>query len=153
MSALTGWAGRSGPNGRDRRHESGICAFPNGGGDFVARTPARLEDTRPNKVGSLDGTAPAAQFQITGRAGVPAPAGVEAVSLNITAANGENPFIGGGFVTVNGCTPGGTSNLNFGQGQTIPNAVITPLSPTGKICVYVYGRADILIDINGYFPS
>ncbi len=127
--------------------------FPNGGGDFVARTPVRLEDTRPNKVGSLDGTAPATQFQITGRAGVPAPAGVEAVSLNITAANGENPFIGGGFVTVNGCTPGGTSNLNFGQGQTIPNAVITPVSPTGKICVYVYGRADILIDINGYFPS
>ena len=53
-----------------------------------------------------------------------------------------------------GCaTPRPTaSNLNFTPGQAIPNAVITPVSPTGDICVYAYGTADIIIDINGYFP-
>ena len=43
------------------------------------------------------------------------------------------------------------SNLNFGQGQTVPNAVITPVSASGEICVYVYGRAHILVDINSFF--
>jgi len=27
--------------------------------------------------------------------------------------------------------------------------VVTPLSADGTICVYVYGKADVLIDVNG----
>ena len=35
----------------------------------------------------------------------------------------------------------------------MPNAVITPVSATGEVCVYVYGTAHILVDVNGYFPD
>jgi hypothetical protein len=43
------------------------------------------------------------------------------------------------------------SNINFTNRQTIPNAVIVPVDTNGNICVYVYGRAHILIDVNGWF--
>jgi len=32
----------------------------------------------------------------------------------------------------------------------VANAVIAPLSPTGTVCVYVHGRADVLVDVSGY---
>ncbi len=77
------------------------------------------------------------------------------MSLNVTVDGGELPTVGGGYVTVDGCaSPRPTaSNLHFGEGQTVPNAVITPVSPTGEVYVYVYGRADILVDANGWFPT
>ena len=37
------------------------------------------------------------------------------------------------------------------NGQTVPNAVIAPLSASGKVCFYVYGRAHLLVDVSGYF--
>ncbi len=45
------------------------------------------------------------------------------------------------------------SNLNFVAGQTIANAVIAPVSATGRICFYVYGTANLLADVSGYFPT
>ncbi|MEY2959286.1 MAG: hypothetical protein RLZZ01_1854, partial [Actinomycetota bacterium] len=44
-------------------------------------------------------------------------------------------------------------NLNFTNGQTIPNSVIAPLSPTGAVCLYVYGQADLLVDISGHLTG
>ena len=110
---------------------------------FEPVTPARLVDTRQDggtKVGSPDGSAGPLQVGVLGRGGLPG-AGVSAVSLNVTVDQGELPDAGFGFVTVDGCaTPRPTPrNLNFDQGQTVPNAVITPVSATGEICVYVYG--------------
>ena len=50
---------------------------------------------------------------------------VGAVALNMTAANGEDPNTGGGYVTVYPCgTRPDASHLHFTAGQTIPNAVI-----------------------------
>ena len=46
-----------------------------------------------------------------------------------------------------------TSTLNFRTGQTVANSMIAPVSTQGTICVYVYGKADILIDINGISQS
>jgi hypothetical protein len=43
--------------------------------------------------------------------------------------------------------------LNFVSGTTVANAVITPVSTSGEICVFVYGKADVLIDVNGYFAA
>ncbi|MGI9645715.1 MAG: S8 family serine peptidase, partial [Ilumatobacteraceae bacterium] len=123
--------------------------------DFDEVEPFRLEDTRGSaKVGSDDGSAGPLRFNVLGRGGLPA-SGVGAVSLNVTVTQGELPEAGGGFVTVDGCaTPRpNASNLNFGEGDTVPNAVITPVSPTGDVCVYVYGTSHILVDINGYFPE
>ena len=89
---------------------------------------------------------------MTGKGGVPS-SGVSAVALNVTAVSTEtNDF--GGFVTVYPCgTRPDASNLNFTSGQTIPNSVIAPVSGSGKVCFYVYGKAHLLADVSGYFPS
>ena len=80
--------------------------------------------------------------------------GIGAVALNVTVTDTENPTIGGGYVTVYPCgTRPDASNLNFTTGQTIPNAVIAPVSATGDICFYVYGTAHLLADVSGYFPN
>jgi hypothetical protein len=123
---------------------------------FVAVTPFRLEDTRPGgvKVGSADGSAGPLRFNVLNRGGLPG-SGVGAVSLNVTVVDGGLPTFGGGFATVDSCVMPrpNASNLNFGAGQTIPNSVITPVSATGEVCVYVFGTAHILVDISGYDPT
>jgi len=73
--------------------------------------------------------------------------------LNVTVVSGEAPDAGG-FVTVYPCgTRPDASNLNFVQGQTVPNAVIAPVSAQGKVCFYVYGKAHLIADVNGYFTQ
>jgi len=71
------------------------------------------------------------------------------VTLNITAVGTTAPDVGG-FLTVYPCgARPDTSTLNFRSGQIIANSVVTPVSANGTICVYVYGKADVLIDVNG----
>jgi hypothetical protein len=75
------------------------------------------------------------------------------VALNVTVVDGlTNDF--GGYVTVYPCgTKPEASNLNFTSGQIVPNAVIAPVSADGKVCIYVYGQAHILVDVSGYLAS
>ncbi len=121
---------------------------------FVPLTPARVLDTRAgSKVGNATGSAAALELSVLGKGGLPS-TGVAAVSLNVTVTEAENPTIGGGYVTVFPCgTRPDASNLNFVAGQTVPNAVIAPVSATGTICFYVYGTAHLLADVSGYFPT
>ncbi|MCU1391918.1 MAG: uncharacterized protein JWM34_346, partial [Ilumatobacteraceae bacterium] len=98
---------------------------------FYALSPVRVVDTRPDQA---QGAVPVTQQKygggtilrvlIAGSAGVP-PSGAGAVSLNVTVVDPDGP----GYVTVFPC--GGqplASNLNFVAGQTVPNAVIAPVS-------------------------
>ena len=120
---------------------------------FVALTPKRLLDTRSgDKVGELDGSGSAYELQVTGAGGVP-DSGVSAVALNVTAVSTEtNDF--GGFVTVYPCgTRPDASNLNFTSEMTIPNSVIAPVSASGKVCFYVYGKTHLIVDVSGYLGS
>jgi YVTN family beta-propeller protein len=83
--------------------------------------------------------------------------GIGAVALNVTAVEGYDDK-GYGFVTTYPCdspsTPApNSSNLNFSGGQTIPNAVIAPVSSDGYICFSVTGNTDLLVDAAGYFPT
>ena len=93
-------------------------------------------------------------FDVRGKGGVPADAStIGAVSLNVTAAN---TTVGneGGWVAVYPCgTTPNVSNLNFVSGQITPNAVVTPVSAQGTICFKVYGRADLIVDVNGWFAA
>ncbi len=122
-------------------------------GGFTAMTPQRFLDTRQSvRIGARDGSAPAAMLQVTGRGGVPA-SGVSAVSLNITAVDTTAPDYGG-YVTVYPCgTPPDTSSLNFVSGAIVSNAVVTPLSGAGALCLYVHGQANLLVDVNGWFTA
>jgi hypothetical protein len=114
--------------------------------------PTRLLDTRTSgiKVGALDGRGEPYELSVAGVQGVPA-SGVSAVAMNVTVVDGEAGNAGG-YVTVYPCGPRpDASNLNFVNGQTVPNAVIAPLSASGKVCFYVYGKAHLLVDVSGYF--
>lgn len=124
-----------------------------GAASFVAISPERILDTRSgDAIGATDlggGGAPY-ELQVTG--GV-IPSSATAVALNITVVDGRaNDF--GGFVTVYPCGPRpDVSNLNFVTGQTVPNSVVAPLSADGAVCLYVYGLADLLVDISGYYDT
>jgi hypothetical protein len=124
------------------------------GGLTALSAPVRLLDTRGsgNKVGKTDGTGTPYELTVAGVSGVPS-TGVAAVALNVTVVDGEATDVGG-YVTVYPCGDRpDSSNLNFVNGQTVPNAVVAPLSNAGKVCFYVYGKAHLLADVSGYFTA
>jgi hypothetical protein len=111
-----------------------------------------LLDTRGsgNKVGKTDGSGVAYELTVAGASGLPA-SGISNIALNVTVVDGEATDVGG-YVTVYPCgTRPNSSNLNFVNGQTVPNAVVASVSNAGKVCFYVYGKAHLLVDAAGYF--
>jgi hypothetical protein len=119
--------------------------------------PARVLETRPG-LATVDGVAQGVgrrpadsvlSVPIRGRAGVPANA--SAVMLNVTAVNPA----GGGFLTVYPCNEGRpvASNVNYGPGQVVPNAVLAKIGTAGDVCVYTLAESDILIDVSGFVPN
>ena len=125
---------------------------------FTAVTPARVADTRNNtggvgttKIGNGANGGNPLTFRVLGTGNIPL-TGVAAVSLNVTAV-GTQVGSEGGYITVYPCANGqpDVSNLNFVNDQTVPNAVIVPVDTNGNICAYVYGKAHIIIDVNGWF--
>jgi trimeric autotransporter adhesin len=127
-----------------------------GVGDYVSVAPARLADTRAAgqtvdgafAAGGVRGAGSTLELTIAGRGNVAADAA--AVALNVTAVEPVNA----GYATVYPCggAPPDASNVNF-DGATIPNAVVTKLSATGKVCIFVSAATDVLVDVNGYFPA
>lgn len=119
--------------------------------------PARLLDTRagqPTVDGQYRGSGvrPAGgtlQLQVTGRAAVPANA--SAVILNVTATETQ----GSGVVTVypTGAGRPNASNLNFVEGQTVPNAVTARLGAGGRICLFTVGATHLIVDVAGYITG
>lgn len=116
----------------------------------------RVLDTRPaSQVGHTGGT-PRARSTITvdlvGPA--PIPAGqAAAVVVNVTATNTAGP----GFVQAAAggeLTPGASSLLNVtGAGQTVAGFAIVPIAADGTIDVYTLGRADLIVDVVGWFSN
>lgn len=119
--------------------------------------PARLLDSRPGATtidGGFAGTAlvgPTSTIGlfVSGRAGVPL--GVSSVVLNVTVTDAR----GTGFMTVYPCDQArpNASNLNFGRGQTVPNAVISALSADGKVCLFSSQPAHVIVDVSSYVPG
>ena len=125
------------------------------GNGFEPVQPNRRADTRS---GLGDVPARPVEYSVlevpmTSRSGVPAER-VAAVSINLTVTGTVAPSEGG-YATVFPC--GGAipnaSNLNFTTGQTAPNSVISPLSADGRLCVFVFGSAHVIIDVNGVFAE
>ena len=126
--------------------------------DVAGVTPARLLDTRAG-TSTIDGAQIGAgavtsgttiTLPVAGRGGVPADA--SAVVLNVTSANATDS----GFVTVYPCdtTLPLASNVNFTSGTITANAVVSKLSPTGTVCLYVKGATtDLITDVTGWFPA
>jgi hypothetical protein len=125
--------------------------FTTAGSDYVPLGPTRLLDTRTGLGGILGAvrSGQTVRLQIAGTAGVPS--GITAVALNITAAD----TVGSGVVTAypDGAARPQTSNLNYVQGQVVPNFVIVPVGTDGTVDLYDFGggTADLIADLNGYF--
>ena len=86
---------------------------------------------------------------VAGRGGVPAAA--TAVVLNVTVTESQ----AAGYATVYPCggQPPTASNLNYGVGTTIANAVITKIGAGGKVCIFTQQATHLLADVNAYFAS
>ncbi len=77
------------------------------------------------------------------------PGNAVAAQLNVTV---NQPT--GGFVTVypSGQVQPNTSSLNFTEGQTIPNSVLTKLGDGGRITLRnAQGTAQLISDVSGYY--
>lgn len=102
-------------------------------------------------VGALDGSGVPLKIRVGGTNGIPVDA--SAVALNVTAVETQAPATGG-YVTVYPCGDRpNASNLNFISGQTLANSVITPMSANGDVCIYVFGIANLIVDVSGYVPA
>ena len=111
--------------------------------DFAPVGPTRVVDTRAN-----GGPLQAAGSTLTVNVG--AGYANKSVSVNLTIAGG----VGTGFATLYACdqVQPGTSSLNYQGGQAIANGVITKVSNTGTVCVYLNQAANVILDILGVFP-
>jgi hypothetical protein len=123
---------------------------------YVARSPARLFDSRPHHftvddVSSGEGlrrSGTTTELQVVGRANIPDTA--DSVVLNVTVTQPSEP----GFVTVYPCGSPlpVASSLNYAAGQTIANAVIAKLGEGGRVCLYTLADTHLVVDVNGYGP-
>ena len=147
--------------------DGSVCVYSSNGTDVVIDAfgeldtdnfhalpqAARLLDTRSGN-STVDGVANATgkmeagqvyELAVGGRGGLPA--NPTAVILNVTV---DAPELAG-FVTVYPC---GTarplvSNVNFSPLQTLPNLVVTKLSPQGTVCVFSLVRTHVVVDVFG----
>ena len=126
-------------------------------GGFSPLTPSRFMDTRDAGVSALWFYDPGTGTFVVDVTGVTTVAGeaidpaAAAGSFNVTATNPG----GGGYVTVwpDGGQRPGSSSLNYGPGQTVPNAVTVGLGTTGGIELFSLAKADLVVDMNGWFSS
>jgi uncharacterized protein YkwD len=97
----------------------------------------------------LRGAGVTTELRVAGRGGVGSDAA--AVTLNVTSTGS----VAAGFVTVYPCgTPRpNTSNLNFGPGMTVANAVTTGVGAGGAVCIYNSAPTHVIVDVGGYFSS
>ena len=120
-------------------------------GSYQTVTPTRVLDTRHGIGGPAMPVAPLSTVTFT----VPDtnPASIGAVLLEVTVVNPT----ASGYATVFGAgTPRPVvSNLNFQQGQNVPNSVIVRPSGTDEVSIFngSHGTVDLLADIQGYFES
>ena len=149
----------------------GYYAAPSGtAGLFNGLNPYRVCDTRagnPSGLSGLDltqcqgktiGAGGTLTLQVTGTnpsgttsGGVPS-TGVSAVVLNVTATNPS----AASYLTAwpAGATRPTASNLNFTAGETVPNRVMVPVSPSGQVSIFNgQGSADAIVDVNGWFTD
>jgi hypothetical protein len=123
-----------------------------GGSIFEPLPPARILDTRfgpsPLPVGTPLAPGQTIEVQVLGEGGVLLDA--TAVALNVTATEAT----AASYLTVfpAGTEPPLASNLNFGPGDTIPNAVVAKIGANGKVAIRNNaGSVHVVADVNGFY--
>jgi hypothetical protein len=130
-------------------------------GPYSPLPPARICDTRAGNPSGLSG--PAAQcngngngltipsggsrtINVGGSFGVPA--GATAVVLNVTVVNPA----AAGYVTAYpaGAVVPFASNIDYVQGQVVPNLVEVGVGSAGQVSFFASTRTDLVVDVEGY---
>jgi hypothetical protein len=124
------------------------------GSSYLPLTPSRVLDTRNGTGGTASPVGPGGviELKVTDAGGVPATGGT-AVALNVTATNvsGAESYL---TVWPSGTSRPVASNLNFIQGQTVPNLVLARVGAEGRISIYNnVGNVDVVADTQGYFAA
>ncbi|BAN03986.1 right-handed parallel beta-helix repeat-containing protein [Ilumatobacter coccineus] len=115
--------------------------------------PARLLDTRDTGA-TIDGlfekggtrlSDTELELDVAGRGGVSSDA--TAVVINVTAVKPT----GIGYVTVHPCLPTepNAASLNFEAGVNRGNEIVAELDDDGKLCLYTWGSAELIVDVVG----
>jgi hypothetical protein len=134
-------------------------------GPYSPLTPVRICDTRAGNPSQLSGTAAQCDgpvntgttiaaggtraINVAGIFGVPPTA--TAVVLNVTAITPG----AGGYLTIfpTGAAQPYTSNLNYSQGEVVPNLVEVGTGASGDVSIFSAARADVVVDLEGYVSS
>jgi hypothetical protein len=120
---------------------------PAGQAEYVEVAPTRVFDSRePGSGGAKVPAGGTVHLPIVGQL---VPPNARSVVLNVTATEPD----AAGYLTV---YPGGaarpeTSNVNYLTGQSIPNAVIVGLGPTGSVDIFSFAASHVIVDVVGYF--
>ena len=117
---------------------------------FVAVTPCRLVDTRPEYGGN--GPIQGGTFQnftIPQLGGCNIPTAAAAYSLNVTVV--PHGFLGYLTVWPAGQSQPLVSTLNSYDGRVKANAAIVEAGANDAISVFAYNTTDVVLDIDGYF--
>jgi uncharacterized repeat protein (TIGR03803 family) len=117
---------------------------------FVAVTPCRLVDTRPDRGGS--GPIQGGTFQnfpIPQEGGCNIPTTAAAYSLNVSVV----PQGTLSYLTIWPTGEGRplVATLNSIDGRIKANAAIVPAGTSGAVSIYVTNTTNVILDINGYF--
>lgn len=125
--------------------------FPVGGG-YRPVGPTRWTDTRVTgtRVAS-GGTLTLDLDDVPGVVPGEMTDGAAAVAISLTATGAAGP----GFLAA-ATTCGadvGSSNVNYGGGDTIPNLVIVEPDAEGRICVFALTDTDVVVDVLGVFDT
>jgi hypothetical protein len=155
-SNATGVNGTQSNNGAPEAGAAYVYTIPAGLGGlrFVPVTPCRVADTRAGQGTTGNFGPPTLNGNTTrdlpvpsGRCSIPATA--QAYALNVTVVPHE-PL---GYLTLwpTGQNQPLVSTLNSFHGGVVANAAIVPAGAGGSISVFVTNRADVILDINGYF--
>ncbi|MFZ9481642.1 MAG: hypothetical protein ACO3AV_02005 [Ilumatobacteraceae bacterium] len=149
-----------------------VCAL-GPGGEYHAVTPARVFDSRSDRsvndvapLGSkpMSASDPTFSLDLLGLAtpGFQAawlPADVEASDVLAVVASVTivNPTQKGNLAAFPTGTTSTSSLLNFGIGQNVPNLGVLRANAEGKVTIRLHsdvtGRADVLVDVFGWFSS
>ncbi|MGH9086440.1 MAG: S8 family serine peptidase [Acidimicrobiales bacterium] len=126
---------------------------PGGSNGYVPLdVPVRNLDTRTGTGPRLGALAGGETFNLQAGRLYGVPGGAEAVMVNATAVAPTS----NGYLTVfpSGQAAPNASNLNFGSGQVIPNAVVAGLGSLGRIALFnAFGSTHVLSDLSGYFAA
>ncbi|MCB0969678.1 MAG: hypothetical protein KDB37_22795, partial [Ilumatobacter sp.] len=110
---------------------------------FTPMRPTRLVDTRDGtgySGGRIGGVAEVLQVQVAGNVGIPTTAQAAVMNVTVVAPDAS------GYLSVYPCDSPvlGSSSLNYGAGETIPNLVVTRTDGNGRVCVYSKAGAHVV---------